>query len=462
MTGDGLFDRRRFLVACGLAVSGCAGDGGVPGAPRDDSETVSPTAPRRDSATATATAESSAATEPEQSAATESASLGSPESWPMAGYDARNTGYNPTADGPTESPTQYWQTNVAGYNTMAPAAFADGNLYLASGEEAYGVDLTTGGAGWEQSVSYLTHYAAPALATVDGTRTMFLATRTGLGALNGGGSGRLYALAGASGDVQWTVDAPISGPPTTADDRVFLTSSTSSTGRIDARSQRTGESLWTHTVESESAGSDTTATAAYAGVAVTDDAVFAPTTRSGDETTGELLTLSPADGTVRRRRAVAGAVRAAPVVGDDTVFLGTNAGVVAAFPTDGGDPSWQQSVDGEIWSRPVLADGRLFVLNDREVVAFDAGDGAVQWRRSLPPARGSELATDGETLYIGGNYLTALSTADGSRRFQLPVPDGQDGGWGSPVVVGEAVAVGICIKSAESGGLYDDVMSVFV
>jgi|GEM_PF-931651 len=436
--------RRGFLALCGAAaVAGCASGSG-----RSTVADVATSEP-----TGTASATETATPDPTP---TETLDLGSPGAWPMAGYDARNTGYNPDADGPTTAPSDGWQADVDGYNTMAAGAFHDDELFLGSGNEAYGFDPRDGYPDWTVELEFLPHFTAPAVATVGGQTTNFLATRSRQGAIRGGGEGRLLALA-PSGERRWTFDAPLSGSATPVDGRVYVPATTEARGALYALDPADGTRSWRY----EPTAAEPR-TPVFAAPAVTDDAVYLPVTRVDGETArAELQVLAPDDGGLRRRSpSLPGELRARPVVDTGgTAYAATRAGTVAAVD-DG--VAWRATLDGEIWSTPALVDDTLYVLADAQLVALDTADGSRRWATTLPPLRGSELATDGETLFVGGNYLTAVATADGSQRWQQPIPGGNAGGWGSPIVVGSALAVGVCVKNGDNGGLYDDKMSLRV
>lgn len=434
-------DRRAFLAACGAtALAGCAAGSGD--TDRAASATGTATRSRTDSATPTATAT------PEPGL-----DLGEPESWPMAGYDPRNTGHNPAAAGPTEPPTGGWGSDVSGYKTMSAGAFHDGTFYLGSGEEGYGFDPYEGYPDWTVSLEYSPNFTAPAVTTAGGVTTAYLATRSVTGAIRGGGEGRLLAVT-ADGERRWARDLPLSGSATPVDDRLYAPSTTRETGRLHALSATDGETLWRHAVDGDRTG-------VFGAPAVAGDTVYTPvTTFDGETATAELRLLAADDGTRQRGVTFPGEFRARPVVDTDgTAYVTTRAGVVAAV-ADG--VAWQTSVDGEIWATPVLVDDRLVVLAGRRLVAFDTATGNRRWTAELPPTRGSELATDGRTVYVGGNRLTAVGLADGRERWAEPIPGGNAGGWGSPVVAGEALFVGVCVKNGENGGLYDDRMRLLV
>jgi len=441
--------RRGFLALCGAAaVAGCAsGSERSASTERDETATRGATETREPTESATRTATQSP---------TETLDLGSPGAWPMAGYDARNTGYNPDADGPTAAPSDGWRRDVDGYNTMAAGAFHDGQLFLGSGNEAYGFDPRSGFPDWTVGLEYLPHFTAPAVTEIRDGVTNFLATRSRQGAIRGGGEGRLLALA-PSGARRWTFNAPLSGSATPVGDRVYVPATTQETGRLHALDAAGGGSVWRH----EPTAAEPRAPV-FAAPAVTDDAVYVPVTRIDSETArAELQVLAADDGQLRRRSpTLPGEFRARPVVDTDgTAYVATRAGVVAAVDDE---VAWQTNLDGEIWSTPALVDDTLYVLVGKRLVALDTGNGSRRWETTLPPLRGSELATDGKTVFVGGNKLTAVAAADGSRRWQEPIPGGNAGGWGSPIVVGSALAVGVCVKNGDNGGLYDDKMSLRV
>ncbi|WP_459193789.1 outer membrane protein assembly factor BamB family protein [Halosimplex sp. J119] len=111
----------------------------------------------------------------------------------------------------------------------------------------------------------------------------------------------------------------------------------------------------------------------------------------------------------------------APVVADETVFVGGSQGAVHAFDARTGERRWEQSV-GITAGRPSVRDGRVYVEGDEAVVALDAADGTELWRVETGDVVGFLAASHG--LYVSERADDALvrrSLADGSERWRTSV-----------------------------------------
>lgn len=128
---------------------------------------------------------------------------------------------------------------------------------------------------------------------------------------------------------------------------------------------------------------------------VVDGVVYA--TGTGDP--GGLLAADAETGAVRWRAETDGYASGAPLVADDTVFVGTWNGSLHAFDRRDGDERWQVEFDHRIGNAaPTLADGTLYVATlgwgplvvtgpeDEEkyeapaLLALDPSDGRERWR----------------------------------------------------------------------------------
>ena len=148
-----------------------------------------------------------------------------------------------------------------------------------------------------------------------------------------------------------------------------------------------------------------------------------------------------------------------PAVSDGRVFVVTNAGVVAAYGEETGEPIWAYQYDSAInapSSRPGFVGypnnpmavyrpaSPLIVSRDHviclpadcdDVLAFDAATGSPLWRKSRRDQ--SDLsAIDADRILLSGGGLYVLQTADGSELFA----GGKDLGInGRPAVTGKQV-----------------------
>jgi hypothetical protein len=188
------------------------------------------------------------------------------------------------------------------------------------------------------------------------------------------GYGGVTVLSTSDGSEQWSVDLPSEAEPTrpaVADGVAYIGSNGGSVRAVDA-SDGSGQVRWAH-----GTGSDR----AHVPTAV-DGTVYVGTSdpETGD---GKLLAID-ADGTeqwsVETTQTLAGA---RPVVTDDTIYLGSASGTLAAHDRADGSGRW--GFDAEDWlvSQPAV-DPDAGVLycgsNDRNCYAVDTSDGSERWR----------------------------------------------------------------------------------
>lgn len=72
--------------------------------------------------------------------------------------------------------------------------------------------------------------------------------------------------------------------------------------------------------------------------------------------------------------------RSTPVVVRDTVYVGSQNGVLYALETTSGKPKWQFPTPSEITSSPAVAEGLVYVNSDSGFFALDAASGREAWR----------------------------------------------------------------------------------
>jgi len=107
-----------------------------------------------------------------------------------------------------------------------------------------------------------------------------------------------------------------------------------------------------------------------------------------------------------------------------------------------GEPGSQQMVERHAKAQsPLAMDGRLFVQGEEVVMAYDAFNGALLWRREIPGAVRARADIDGgnlvlteDALYVAANDLChRLDPATGETVRQYSVPEAADGAarrWG--------------------------------
>jgi outer membrane protein assembly factor BamB len=440
--------RRRVLSLLGAAaLAGC----NAPATTREtDAIDDTPTDGRGDTTESTTTAPSTTTDTTGNRTDDPPAPPGSGGDWTMSGLDLANTGYNPDAVGPGGPVRRVWQTDVEGIYTMAQPTVADGTVFVASGTEAYAMEARTGDLAWTTPVDQLGHFYPVAV----GESAAFVGTRTLAGSNEGGGEGTLYALDRDDGSTRWRVDAPVSSPAKPAGDTVFYATSTGPQATVHAAAADSGEDRWTATLAGEKGYTMVTG-----APALTEDTVFVTATvngGAGNAEDGVLVALDRSDGSERWRSALPGPVTAAPVLANDTVFVGTQDGAITARRRDGGGERWTVQTDSRLYTTPVTDGDAVYALLQGEVVAVEAGDGSQRWRTDVGSTLINGLALTDDRVYVGGKAVRSLAVGDGRVAWEFPIPK-VGGGYGAPIVLGETVFVGACIKDSMNSR-YDDYM----
>jgi outer membrane protein assembly factor BamB len=433
--------RRRLLGVIGAAtLAGCSG---APSTADDSVDTTDTGTPRSDGNSTTTETPASPSTPAEQRPPP-----GSGGSWAIPGYDLLNSGYNPDAQGPGGSVERVWGTDVEGIYTMAQLAVHDGRVFTASGESAYGIDVASGETLWTRNLEYLGHHY-PVAATDD---LAFVPARTLGGSTTGGGSGSLSALDTETGEERWRRTTPITTASVPAGNAVYYGASTGDRAWLTRRSTTDGSEGWRHDLD-ETDGF----VAVFGEPAITDETVVSTATVNGGAgyDSGSLVfALDRATGERRWQQSFGSEMAAAATVSGDRAYVATRGGTVAALSVADGAVLWDRSFDAEIYTTPVTDGDFLAVLLQGELVGVGAEGGSVRWRTDVGRILINSLALTRSTVYVGGNELRALDRASGDVRWSYPIP-GAGGGFGGPVVTGETLFVGACVKS-DATSRYDD------
>ncbi|MFB6176822.1 MAG: PQQ-binding-like beta-propeller repeat protein, partial [Halobaculum sp.] len=137
---------------------------------------------------------------------------------------------------------------------------------------------------------------------------------------------------------------------------------------------------------------------------------------------GSVVVALRSTGDVRWRVGVGGPVRSAPAVGDDTVYVTTTDGAVAALAPGDGTKRWRKSV-GERASTAVFADcgdtNLLLVGTESALVALAPSDGTEQWRVETAGLRGSPAVTE-KAAVVGdtAGVVRGISLPGGTERWR--------------------------------------------
>ncbi|MBI4539657.1 MAG: PQQ-binding-like beta-propeller repeat protein [Gemmatimonadetes bacterium] len=115
------------------------------------------------------------------------------------------------------------------------------------------------------------------------------------------------------------------------------------------------------------------------------------------------------------------AVRRAPLLSEDVLYVGTETGRFLALAADDGEVVWDVELGVGSASTPVAWGGHLLVATGRDsLIALEAGDGRVRERIALPGEVSAPPALVGDTLVVpfhrGELLALELSPADSGRR----------------------------------------------
>lgn len=292
------------------------------------------------------------------------------------------------------------------------------------------------------------------------------------GGLSGGGlaadNGRIYATTGygetvalnaADGSILWRqrLQAPASGAPAVAGNRVFVVGDDGTGWALDAAS---GRILWTATGASNTNAFHFDAGAAPAVDGNTVVFPFSSGILMGvDAGSGKTLWASAVSGQkLGRAYAQSGDVTGDPVVSGGILYAGTEAGRTGAYSMANGQRVWTAE-EGAL-NPPLVVGGSVFTVNDDgRLVRMSARDGQTIWAVDLPYFTTAKIkkqmgiyASFGPVL-AGGHivtvssdgYLRAFNPTDGSLAAQVAIP----GGAATPV----ALAQGLLLVVSGKGQL---------
>lgn len=233
----------------------------------------------------------------------------------------------------------------------------DGRIYLdVGGREGYSVmalDRKTGDALWG-SQSDIPGYSTPVIETIDGQRQLFVFSGTQIVGLNPD-NGRLLWKKGWRTDYDVNAAIPIFVPP----NRVLVASGYGVGAAL--LEIRQGESGWTAEEVWTTRGmkNQFSSSISHRG-----------TLYGFDDGTFKALDLASGDERWKVRGFGHGSLTLA---GDHLVVLGDKGqlAVVEATPEEYRKKAEMQIFRGKTWTVPTVADGRLFVRNENEIVALD-------------------------------------------------------------------------------------------
>lgn len=238
--------------------------------------------------------------------------------------------------------------------------------------------------------------ATPAVARIDGSETVYVATT----------DGAVYALASETGRQRWSreIHGKVYGSPAVRDGSVYVGTDRRRVYALDAA---TGSEHWR--VDTDGSVESAPACAGETLVVADDETVYA---------------LDRGDGRVRWR--VDAERSGAPVVRDDVVYVTDGTAVRALALTDGterwrtdvGASLTRQEYDGTRGVRPAVTVDRVFVSTETALCALDRIDGTREWTAEFDGRSRSAPVVAGPTVFVEHDRtIRALDRADGTERW---------------------------------------------
>ena len=184
---------------------------------------------------------------------------------------------------------------------------------------------------------------------------------------------------------------------------------------------------------------------------------------------GNVVTVASADGAVAALDArtggdiwrVALAEPLSAAVGSDGKFAAVVSRNNALIVMDGGRERWRETLAAQVFTPPLVAGGRVFVLSaDRSVSAFDLATGRRLWAQQRPGEplilrQAGVLLAVGDTLVVGlSGRLVGFNPDNGSVRWEAPIasPRGTNDVERLVELVGRTSRVGetVCTRSFQA------------
>lgn len=312
----------------------------------------------------------------------------------MYGVDPQNTGYHPTATGPSKKNVQLRKIFEAEGSISNSPVVVDRTLYVTANSHLHAIDLTAGKLEWRKEVN-----ASPTAHPAVGEERVFAGTKDGL-----------MAAGLEDGEIRWRNDIGISSVnPVLVNDGVVGTQNLF----VHYFDIRNGDETTLHDIRDHQGGYPyTDVPAADNGNVyfVSGSVVYAVDIESGEiqwqfenPTEEPLGESNPAvlDGTVylggedQRLYAVEegkekwsletdAPIECSPSVTEDTIYFGgggTGSQDFFAIDIESKTSSWgPKNLRYSVSAKPVVTDDVVYVSSYKDLLALNTEDGAVKWR----------------------------------------------------------------------------------
>ena len=218
---------------------------------------------------------------------------------------------------------------------------------------------------------------------------------------------KVYAVRFDDGAFEWAFSAHdvVSVTPAAGPDTVFVASEDK---RVYALDKDTGKARWTF-----SSGSPFVASPALDG-----------NTLYVSNASGALTALDAVTGQVRWRFGAERAITAPVTVSGEHVLVTSNDYTVSALQRADGNVVWQTDLNDSIETQPIVANGRVIVALQDQLVALDAATGNVVWHyQDTNSLRGAPIVTGDQIWQLTLYELIGVDAKTGTRFLKMRAAD---------------------------------------
>lgn len=264
------------------------------------------------------------------------------------------------------------------------------------------------------------------------------------------GVGVLTALDAASGKMRWTqqLDATGSGTPTVSGDLVYVTAGDNTGWAVKKSNGRVEWQVGTNADTNNVLGAPAPAVGGDLAIFAFGSGEVQAVFRRGGLNRWDASVLGRRPG---RALSYVSDVTSAPVISGSTVYVGNQAGRIAALELGSGARIWtaRDGAVGPVWP----AGDSVFAVTDlNELVRLDARDGSKIWGTALPnfvkkrPKRQGTVFTHHGPIIAGGRVIVAsndgkLRSFDPKNGALIGTVDIPDGATTAPIVAGGVLYV---------------------
>jgi len=342
------------------------------------------------------------------------------DGWPMAGYDAGNTGHHRTASLPSSEPEQYWTKQIDDIDSVAMLLVSDRQVYIGSrtlrNPPDYLYQLATDSGDVVRTTRLGHRSSTPTSAIADGT--IYIKTRQSRE------TSGIEALDTTDGSQQWQfeVDDELAAPLVVAGDRLYFTTES----QLVALDREEGTEHWRQDVSQR------------VQPAIGNGAVHI-------SSEGTIHAYDRQHGDLQWEYELSGSGSLAPVVRHGRVYAGDGTDVIAL---EEGEEVWRNTARDDLEGNDLLVEadvtpdelpifGQTLAVDDSQVYlsrtpflqALDAETGAGQWTTPLPKMEAANnllrqpLSVADSTLLVPlARQIGAVDTADGSIQWTVDGP----------------------------------------